>query len=247
MASGKLSPRQKMINMMYLVLTAMLALNVSKDILLVLHKLDQGMTATVTTVAKGTENVYRSFEAQLQDNPRAAEPWEVAKEVRSQTDKVFGLLSKTRNDLIDLTGGIDEEEDGRLNGADNRDIPENYLLNDKSIGGQGAAKDIKAQLIAYRDYLLTVSSGDENLINELNQAFDFKDVQQEGKKMTWETATFSELPLAGVIPFITDLQSRVRRMEANSIEYLYSSIDAATVKFDGVRAIVMPISTRSEE
>jgi gliding motility-associated protein GldM len=243
MASGKLSPRQKMINMMYLVLTAMLALNVSKDILLVLHKLDQGMTATVTTVAKGTENVYRSFEAQLQDNPRAAEPWEVAKEVRSQTDKVFGLLSKTRNDLIDLTGGIDEEEDGRLNGADNRDIPENYLLNDKSIGGQGAAKDIKAQLIAYRDYLLTVSSGNDNLINELNQAFDFKDVQQEGKKMTWETATFSELPLAGVIPFITDLQSRVRRMEANSIEYLYSSIDAATVKFDGVRAIVMPIST----
>ena len=43
MASGNLSPRQKMINMMYLVLTAMLALNVSKDILLVLHKLDKGM------------------------------------------------------------------------------------------------------------------------------------------------------------------------------------------------------------
>ena len=108
MASGTLSPRQKMINMMYLVLTAMLALNVSKDILLVLHKLDQGMTATVTTVAKGTENIYRSFEAQLQDNPRAAAPWEVAKEVRSKTDEVFGLLSKTRTDLIDLTGGVDE-------------------------------------------------------------------------------------------------------------------------------------------
>ena len=240
MASGTLSPRQKMINMMYLVLTAMLALNVSKDILLVLHKLDQGMTATVTTVAKGTENIYRSFEAQLQDNPRAAAPWEVAKEVRSKTDEVFGLLSKTRTDLIDLTGGVDEEEDGRLNGADNRDIPENYLLNDKSIGGQGAAKEIKAQLTAYRDYLLTVAGNDNNLKNELNQAFDFSDVQQEGKKMTWEMATFSELPLAGIIPFITDLQSRVRRMEAKSVEHLYSSIDAATIKFDGVRAVVMP-------
>ena len=206
MASGTLSPRQKMINMMYLVLTAMLALNVSKDILLVLHKLDQGMTATVTTVAKGTENIYRSFEAQLQDNPRAAAPWEVAKEVRSKTDEVFGLLSKTRTDLIDLTGGVDEEEDGRLNGADNRDIHDNYLLNDKSIGGQGAAKEINAQLTAYRDYLLTVAGNDDNLKNELNQAFDFSDVQQEGKKMTWEMATFSELPLAGIIPFITDLQ-----------------------------------------
>lgn len=240
MASGKLSPRQKMINMMYLVLTAMLALNVSKDILLVLHKLDQGMTATVNTLAKGTENIYRSFEAQLQDNPRAAAPWEVAKEVRNQTGIAFGLLDKTRSDLIELTGGINEEEDGRLNGADNRDIPENYLLNDKSIGGQGAAKAIKNQLIAYHDYLITVAGDDENLKNELNQAFDFSDVTQEGKKMTWETATFSELPLAGIIPFITDLQSRVRRMEAKSVEHLFATIDASTIKFDGVRAVVMP-------
>ena len=103
-----------------------------------------------------------------------------------------------------------------------------------------AAKEIKAQLTAYRDYLLTVAGNDDNLKNELNQAFDFSDVQQEGKKMTWEMATFSELPLAGIIPFITDLQSRVRRMEAKSVEHLYSSIDAATIKFDGVRAVVMP-------
>lgn len=53
-------------------------------------------------------------------------------------------------------------------------------------------------------------------------------------------ATFSELPLAGLIPFITDLQSRVRRMEAKSVEHLYATIDAATIKFDGVRAVVMP-------
>jgi len=57
MASGKISPRQKMINMMYLVLTAMLALNVSKDILRVLDKLDKGMNATVSTVESGTATI----------------------------------------------------------------------------------------------------------------------------------------------------------------------------------------------
>ena len=240
MASGNLSPRQKMINMMYLVLTAMLALNVSKDILLVLHKLDQGMEATVNTVAKGTENIYRSFEAQLADNPRAAAPWEIAKEVRNRTAAAYDLIDKTKNDLITQTGGRDEEEDGRLNGADNRDVAENYLLNDKSIGGQGAAKEIKENLSAYRDYLLSIAGNDENLKSEVNQAFDFSDVQQEGKKMTWEMATFSELPLAGIIPFLTDLQSRVRRMEAKSVEHLYATIDASTIKFDAVRAVVMP-------
>ncbi len=202
MASGNLSPRQKMINMMYLVLTAMLALNVSKDILLVLHKLDQGMEATVNTVAKGTENIYRSFEAQLADNPRAAAPWEVAKEVRNRTAAAYDLIDKTKNDLITQTGGRDEEEDGRLNGADNRDVAENYLLNDKSIGGQGAAKEIKENLSAYRDYLLSIAGNDENLKSEVNQAFDFSDVQQEGKKMTWEMATFSELPLGRYHPLL---------------------------------------------
>ena len=240
MASGTLSPRQKMINMMYLVLTAMLALNVSKDILLVLHKLDQGMTATVTTVAKGTENIYRSFEAQLEDNPRAVEPWEVAKEVRKQTNDVFGLLSKTRTDLIDLTGGVDEEEDGRLERGRQPRHPRKLLIERQEHWRPRRSQRNQSATHDYRDYLLTVAGDDDNLKNELNQAFDFSDVQQEGKKMTWEMATFSELPLAGIIPFVTDLQSRVRRMEAKSIEHLYSSIDAQTIKFDGVRAVVMP-------
>ncbi|MFZ9527214.1 MAG: gliding motility protein GldM, partial [Schleiferiaceae bacterium] len=71
MASGKISPRQKMINMMYLVLTAMLALNVSKDILRVLAKLDLGMNATVSTVERGTATMYQAIEAQMSENPRA--------------------------------------------------------------------------------------------------------------------------------------------------------------------------------
>jgi gliding motility-associated protein GldM len=61
--------------------------------------------------------------------------------------------------------------------------------------------------------------------------------------MSWERATFAELPLAGVVPFLTDLQSRVRRMEAKTIEHLYGQIDANTLKFDNVKAVIMPIST----
>ena len=71
MAAGNLTPRQKMINMMYLVLTAMLALNVSKDILYVLHKLDVGMYETVKTVEAGTQTIYAAIEAQTSENERA--------------------------------------------------------------------------------------------------------------------------------------------------------------------------------
>ena len=249
MASGNLSPRQKMINMMYLVLTAMLALNVSKDILAVLHKLDVGMSATVRTVEEGTKTIYAAIEAQVSENERAVPFNERAQVLRSKSNTVESLLVKAREDMIAETGGIDTADDNRLKGEDNRSVSNNYMLNDKSVGGQGAAKEIKEKLTEYRSFLIAEIEANpspvtEELIGEINQAFDFRDVKSgKGKKETWETATFADLPLAGVIPFITDLQSKVRRMEARVAEYFYSQIDASALKFDGVRAVVMPKST----
>ena len=241
MASGNISPRQKMINMMYLVLTAMLALNVSKDILRVLAKLDLGMNATVTTVERGTATLYQAIQAQVSENPRAIPINERAIQVKAKSDEIFGLLATTKEEMIKLTGGVDEE--GRYKGADNRDIPENFLLNDKSIGGQGKAKEIKEKLTAFRAFLEGQSDGDATMKRIIDETFTFEDEVVEGKKMSWERATFAELPLAGVVPFLTDLQSRVRRMEAKTIEHLYGQIDANTLKFDNVKAVIMPIST----
>jgi gliding motility-associated protein GldM len=241
MASGKISPRQKMINMMYLVLTAMLALNVSKDILRVLAKLDLGMNATVSTVERGTATMYQAIQAQVSENPRAIPVNERAKEVQKQSEEVFAMIKTAKEEMITLTGGIDEE--GRYKGADNRDIAENYLVNDKSIGGKGMAKEIKERLIAYRTFLESQTDGDQTMKAAIAETFTFDDEVVEGKKMSWERATFAELPLAGIIPFLTDLQSRVRRMEAKTVEHLYGQIDANTLKFDNVRAVVMPKST----
>ena len=241
MASGNTSPRQKMINMMYLVLTAMLALNVSKDILRVLAKLDLGMNATVTTVERGTATLYQAIQAQVSENPRAIPINERAIQVKANSDEIFSLLATTKEEMIKLTGGVDEE--GRYKGADNRDIPENFLLNDKSIGGQGKAKEIKEKLTAFRAFLEGQSDGDATMKRIIDETFTFEDEVVEGKKMSWERATFAELPLAGVVPFLTDLQSRVRRMEAKTIEHLYGQIDANTLKFDNVKAVIMPIST----
>ena len=248
MAAGNLTPRQKMINMMYLVLTAMLALNVSKDILYVLHKLDVGMYETVKTVEAGTQTIYAAIEAQTSENERAVPFNDRAKVLKANSNEVEDLLVKTRTELIELTGGIDTANDMRLEGEDNRSVPNNYMMNDESIGGAGAAKKIKSELTEYKKYLIeeikqNPSPVTEELIGEINQAFDFQDVMEGKKKVTWEKATFAELPLVGVIPFITDLQSKVRRMEARVAEFFFSQIDASALKFDGVKAVVMPKST----
>ena len=199
MASGKISPRKKMINMMYLVLTAMLALNVSKDILRVLDKLDKGMNATVSTVESGTATIYSAIAAQVSENPRAIPINERALKVKEESESLFGLLKLTKEEMISQTGGYDKE--GRYKGSDNRDVGENYLLNDKSVGGQGKAKEIKERILAYRSFLETQTDGDEIMKRIVDETFNLEDEVVEGTKMSWERATFAELPLAGVIPF----------------------------------------------
>lgn len=241
MAGGNISPRQKMINMMYLVLTAMLAMNVSKDILEALSKLDEGMTHTIETVSKGNENIYSALEAASKDDSKKARAlplYEKSKLVKAKSDELFNYVGGIKKDLIDLTGGI---EDGHMKGSDNRDVPQNYILNPKEVGGKDAGKEMKKRINEFKEFL---KQQDPDLAAEVEGTFNVEDQKnKDGVKTSWEVATFSELPLAGIVPFLTDIQARVRRLEASTIEKLYSNIDATTIKFTAVRPVVMPKST----
>ena len=64
MASGKLSPRQKMINMMYLVLTALLALNVSKEVLKFFFKVNRGIERTTESIEDKNNEIYSDLNKQ---------------------------------------------------------------------------------------------------------------------------------------------------------------------------------------
>ena len=69
MASGNISPRQKMINMMYLVLTAMLALNVSAEILKAFSMINNSLEATNGSIGQKNDGLYTAFEKKCKTNP----------------------------------------------------------------------------------------------------------------------------------------------------------------------------------
>ena len=62
MAGGRLTPRQKMINMMYLVLTALLALNVSKEVLQSFFEVNKGIERTTTSFDSKNQETYFAFD-----------------------------------------------------------------------------------------------------------------------------------------------------------------------------------------
>ena len=92
MAGNNLSPRQKMIGMMYLVLTALLALNVSKQVLDAFSKINNGIVKTTKNFSLKNDDVYNEFNLAAETNPTKAGPWK---------DKAFSIKAKS-DSLVDL-------------------------------------------------------------------------------------------------------------------------------------------------
>src|SRR3989304_1063689 len=118
MAGGKLSPRGRMISMMYLVLIALLALNVSKEVLDAFVVINQGLAETTRQFGEKNANTYAEFEKAAAENPEKAGPWKIkAYQVKDKEEEYFEHLpsvavltnmtqmqSRVRNAEADIIG-----------------------------------------------------------------------------------------------------------------------------------------------
>jgi len=240
MAGGKLTPRQKMINMMYLVLTALLALNVSREVMDAFYEVMVSQEASIETVEKQNSSIYTAFEAAAAENPVKAGPWrDKANDVKSRSAALYQQIEDLKRGVIEASGGADEEsgDPNKPQKMDDLEASPNYFL----IQGNGAK--LKAALADYREFMKTEAEGNDLLMNSLEGTFDLSDYKHDGTTISWEQHKFEHFPLISVLTFLTKMQSDVRTSEANVIDYLQKNITASDLKFTGVRTVVMPKST----
>jgi len=237
MASGKLTPRQKMINMMYLVLTALLALNVSREVMDAFFDVMQNQQGTIATIDKQNATVYAAFEAAAAENPEKAGQWrDKAVEVKNKSNEIITYLDSVNAKLIRITGGTDPET-GKPKGMDNKEKVANFMIIEKN------GEELKAKISAYRDFLLSNAEGSPQLQESLSKIFNTSDFKnEEGVTEPWEKHKFEHYPLIAVTTFITGMQADVRNAEANTIDHLRDNIGKSDLKFGGIKAVVMPKS-----
>jgi len=238
MASGNLSPRQKMINMMYLVLTALLALNVSREVMDAFYEVMLGQQASIETVENQNADIYTAFNSAASDNEAKAGPWrDKAYQVKDESDKLYNMIEEMKAELVLRSGGEDEEVPGKPKKMDDREVSPNYFLIEQN------GPKLKAAMAAYRDFLKMESEGNAGLQDALDHTFDLSDHMHDGANITWEAAKFEHYPLISVMTFLTGMQSDIRTSEANVIDYLQANINARDIKVTGVMPIVIPKST----
>ncbi|MCR9154277.1 MAG: gliding motility protein GldM [Bacteroidetes bacterium] len=240
MAGGKLSPRQKMINMMYLVLTAMLALNVSKDILKALTKLDESLETTISTVDAKNQDAYDILQRSAAEKESAKDEYQAALQVKKVTSDLFQYISAMKDTLVVVSGGWEDEEQTIPKALDAKSKPLNYLVAEQ---GPQKATELREQIEAFRSKMIQLAENDPTISANISKVFSTEKEMEGDKEVSWEQASFGEYPLGAILPFLTDIQARVRNSEAEVLSYLLDRIDVGTVKFNQVNAMVVAPSS----
>src|SRR3989304_7788994 len=110
MAGGKLSPRGRMISMMYLVLIALLALNVSKEVLDAFVVINQGLAETTKQFSEKNLNTYAEFEKAAAENPEKAGPWKIkAYQVKDKAEELNDHIDDLKIEMIIRLDGLKEK------------------------------------------------------------------------------------------------------------------------------------------
>ena len=250
MAYAKLSLRQKMINMMYLVLTAMLALNVSKEAIEAFKKVDKGLTRTITNYTHKNDLIYMDFDRAAAENPqKAGELRNIAYKVKEKADEVFNYIQGLKIEIITTAEGANtlavsgnEVIIDEIKKIDENNIPSQILI---GANENGKAFVLKNMLDEYRNFLIATLEGknpsaEEALINII----DTKDVREKDGQLTpWANYNFQTLPLVAVISILSEHQLAVRNAETEVLNYLYTQIDASSFRFNKLAPMVIPTTS----
>ncbi len=248
MGHGKETPRQKMIGMMYLVLTALLALNVSKDILNAFILVDEGLNKTVENFSSKSGIVYSALEKAATMNPaKAGKLNDKAKEVKVKTEELSRYIDELKVELYRIADGIEVGIDTvrkyELNAKDNQDIGgEVFIVKKKGI-------ELKEKINEYREFLINMAGDSEAakaLIENLRRGLDTSDPDKPnagGAMEKWEQQQFEHLPLVAVTTNMTKIQTDIRNAESDFASFLMGQIGADDFRFNKIEAIVLPKSS----
>jgi gliding motility-associated protein GldM len=248
MAHAKETPRQKLIGMMYLVLTAMLALNVSKEVLEGYSTVNDTVQSTNESYPGKRKMTLDEFEKEFTLNKIEVGPfWNKSKVAMKLSTEMVAYITNLRDELIATTEKVPLDSARKmdirdLRKKDNYTVPTQIMIGPLESGSKGKARELKNKIIAYREKML-------NLINpkfrkEIQLGLDTKDTFKDayGKLQSWEVHHFYDIPLAADIPILNKFISEVNNAELEVVNGLLRESIAEDFKYDRIEAKVLPKS-----
>ena len=229
MASTKLPPRQRMINMMYLVLTAMLALNVTAEVLNAFKTVDDGIGHSNESLVTKNASLFNDFQVQMNMDAKKTEPYKLkAEESQRICRALYDKLEKYKQQVIKEAGGYDPKS-GQLVSNDNIDIATRIFVEEDN------GKKIKEAIKQSRAQLLALPSDDDKgqFTNSIPLLID-----EPKDNMSWEFHKFNHVPTVAAVTLLSKYQNDALAAENQLVEYFLKKIDFGQHKVDRLTALV---------
>lgn len=256
MAGGKETPRQKLIGLMYLVLLALLALQVSSAILQKFQFLNSSLELAINNANTANDGKISGIEKAVEKSPQYKNILDQAKQIKERSRKMIAKIQGYKDHLIMETGceagvnckmnhkhGVDEK--GAYKGLKDEDKTAHLMVGDPSTGKKGEAYGLKEDLNKFVDQLNTVT----------NNKFKFPPLAQDGKDdplskddpeqkgKDFAELNFAHTPMIAALAVLSDKQSKITAYESNVLAELAQQVGAKDFKFDVIEAQYSALSS----
>lgn len=234
-------PRQKMINMMYLVLTALLALNVSSEILNAFKTVDKSLMTATGVAEKKNSEIFKSFQRKIEDpttRDKAAIWLPKAQDAKKLSDEVYNYIEGLKQELKKEAGLklVDGKEDFK---EDDLDAATRLFI---SAPPTGKAKGIELfdKLENFRKQLLKIDPEMSKAIGS-NLPLSLPDIEKSNDKRKtkedWAYSFFHMTPTVAAITMLSKFQNDIKNSESEAVEYCHKEIGEVEIEYDQFQAI----------
>ena len=232
------SPRQRMINLMYLVFIGMLALNVSSEVLDGFALVEEGLLRSVNASTDRNILIFNDLDEYHQNSPEKTEHWyNLAVQVKQRSDSLYHFTQDLKLRIVQQSDGKDGDPT-RLKHPDDLNAAFEVAL----APGKLDAKILKESIDSYREYMLSlISDSAKKMIVQNNLSTEPSELAKENKQ-SWEESMFSRMPLAASVTLLTKIQNDVRYAEGEVLTTLLKNIDVSDYKVNKIQAYVIPES-----
>lgn len=226
-------PRQLMINLMYLVLTAMLALNVSAEVLHAFMSMDKSLNQSSELVERSNDQLSNAI-SEHADAYSQFEPFKIkATQVQEIAKQFHEYVADIKEQLIEQAGGL--AEDGLPKRKSDKDITTRFLVKE----GQGAL--LEKQILETRAELLDLVE-DEAIRKRLAVSIplNVEDIPKDSDKINWSQFKFQQMPVAAVLPMLSKFQHDAKIAETAILNHFSNEINVSTTIPDAFEPVIAP-------
>ncbi len=248
-------PRQMMINMMYLVLTALLALNVSAEILNAFHVVNDGINNSNNAVQSKNDRTMIAFEKQmLNDSLKTGDFYRKALQVQQTSDQLYNFIQRQKDKIVNESGGWEDkngkkqkgtgwtEDKGQLFDDRNLDVSTYWMVEKK--GGDTLQQKIQA----LRTNLLNIVKDirpDAVPVYEaiLPLKIEKPKPNSDGELKPWTQSYFEMVPTIAAVTILDKFQNDIRTSESQLLDFLFRQINANDIPVNRIKAeVIAPTS-----